>query len=92
MPEPPPPPPTRDDPAVNAEASARRKRLLAQKGRSSTILSAPVAVTPESNEIVSGSQNRKRALAGAAGRRANILTSSSGVLGDANVGKTLLGS
>lgn len=53
---------------------------------------APVAVTPESNEIVSGSQNRKRALAGAAGRRANILTSSSGVLGDANVGKTLLGS
>ena len=37
---PPPPiePPARDDPALNVEATAKRKRLLAKKGRKSTIL------------------------------------------------------
>lgn len=49
MPPAPEPPPTRDDPAVNAEASAKRKRLLAQKGRSSTILSGSLGDQTDAN-------------------------------------------
>lgn len=52
MPAPPPPPeppPARDDPAVNAEATARRKRALAAKGRGSTILSGSLGDTSEAN-------------------------------------------
>ena len=56
-------------------------------------VSAPTAYAdPESNKIVSGSQKRKRAQAGAAVRRGTIMTGSRGVLGEANIGKTLLGS
>jgi hypothetical protein len=55
MPKPPPPPPepieppARDDPFVNAEASAKRKRALAAKGIGSTILSGPLGVTEDAN-------------------------------------------
>ena len=51
----------------------------------------PAPVSPESNQIVSGDPKRRRAMARAAGRRGTILTGSRGVLGEANVGKTLLG-
>lgn len=47
--------------------------------------------TPEDNTIVSGGSAKKRSRAIAAGRGGN-LTGNRGVLGDANVGKTLLGS
>jgi hypothetical protein len=53
---------------------------------------APIAAPAppvDAEIIVSGDQKRKRALAGAAGRR-NILSGSND-LGAANVGKTLLG-
>lgn len=54
MPAPPPPPeipdpPTRDDPAVNAEAAAERRRRLAMKGRKSTILTGSLGDTSEAN-------------------------------------------
>jgi hypothetical protein len=54
MPPPPPPPeipdpPTRDDPAVNAEAAAERRRRLAMKGRKSTILTGSLGDTSEAN-------------------------------------------
>jgi len=48
-PPPPPPPPTRDDPEVNAEAQAKRKRVLSQKGRQSTILTGALGDTSEAN-------------------------------------------
>ena len=50
-PPPPPPeaPPTRDDPEVNAMTRASRKRRLAMKGRSSTILSGSMGDTSEPN-------------------------------------------
>jgi len=48
-PPPPPAPPTRDDPQINAEATAKRKRILAQKGRSSTILSGPLGDETDAN-------------------------------------------
>lgn len=51
---------------------------------------APMA-TPEDNTIVSGGSAKKRSRAIAAGRGGN-LTGNRGVLGDANIGKTLLGS
>ena len=51
---------------------------------------APIA-SPEDNTIVSGSSARKRSRAIAAGRGGN-LTGRRGVLGEANIGKTLLGS
>jgi len=50
----------------------------------------PPPTDPEDGVIVSGSQGRKRALAGAAGRRGTVLTG--GNLGAPNIGKTLLGS
>jgi len=54
MPAPPPPPtpiapPTRDDPRVNEEASALRRRRLAMKGRKSTILTGSMGDTTEAN-------------------------------------------
>ena len=54
MPAPPPPPtpiapPTRDDPRVNEEASALRRRRLAMKGRKSTILTGPMGDETEAN-------------------------------------------
>lgn len=49
LPEPPEPPPTRDDPEVNAAAAAERKRRLAAKGRSSTILTGPTGLKQEEN-------------------------------------------
>ena len=48
-PEPPEPPPTRDDPRVNEEATALRKRRLARKGRKSTILTGPMGDTAKAN-------------------------------------------
>ena len=53
---------------------------------------APIAPPPppEQEVVVSGDQKRKRALAGASGRSSNILTGSND-LGQANIGKTLLG-
>ena len=48
-PEPPEPPPTRDDPEVNAAATAARRRRLAMKGRSSTILSGSMGDQSEAN-------------------------------------------
>ena len=54
MPAPPPPPepiapPTRDDPRVNEEASALRRRRLAMKGRKSTILTGSMGDETEAN-------------------------------------------
>ena len=49
MPEAPPPPPTRDDPDVNAAAEAARRRALAMRGRSSTILSGSMGDTSTPN-------------------------------------------
>jgi hypothetical protein len=53
----------------------------------------PAAVSaPGQDTIVSGSQARRRALAGAAGRRGNILTGSIGGLENPNLGtRALLG-
>jgi hypothetical protein len=48
-PPPPPPPPTRDDPIINAEAEAKRRRILAQKGQASTILTTPEGDLSEAN-------------------------------------------
>jgi len=51
-PAPPPtpePPPTRDDPEVNAAAAAERKRRLAMKGQSSTILTGPTGLKQDEN-------------------------------------------
>jgi len=48
-PEPPEPPPTRDDPVINMEATAKRKRLLAMKGRRSTILTSSSGDTEDAN-------------------------------------------
>ena len=54
MPAPPPPPtpiapPTRDDPRVNEEATALRRRRLAMKGRKSTILTGSMGDQTEAN-------------------------------------------
>ena len=52
MPPPPPAPeapPTRDDPDVNAAATAARRRALAMQGRSSTILSGSMGDTSTPN-------------------------------------------
>ena len=49
LPPPPEPPPARDDPELNAEATAKRKRLLAQKGRQSTILSGSLGDQSEAD-------------------------------------------
>lgn len=51
MPEVPTPPvqPTKDDPQVNADASAKRKRLLARKGSASNILTGPLGDIEEAN-------------------------------------------
>ncbi len=48
------------------------------------------APSPSQEVVVSGDQNRKRAIVGAAGRSSTILTGSNN-LGQANIGKTLLG-
>jgi hypothetical protein len=48
-PEAPEAPPTRDDPAVNAEAAAERRRRLAAKGRQSTIVTGPMGDVAEAN-------------------------------------------
>ena len=48
-PPPPEPPPTRDDPEVNAAATAERKRRLAMKGRQSTILTGAMGDTDQAN-------------------------------------------
>lgn len=45
----PPPPPTRDDPEINQAATDLRKRRLAAKGRSSTILTAATGVRDDAN-------------------------------------------
>ena len=54
MPAPPPPPdpiapPTRDDPRLNEEARAMRKRRLSMKGRRSTILTGAAGDETEAN-------------------------------------------
>ena len=51
IPEVPTPPilPTRDDPAVNADASAKRKRLLARQGQKSNILTSSLGATDDAN-------------------------------------------
>ena len=54
MPAPPPPPepiapPTRDDPRVNEEATALRRRRLAMKGRKSTILTGSMGDETQAN-------------------------------------------
>lgn len=51
VPEVPTPPvqPTRDDPAVNADAAAKRKRLLARQGRDSNILTSALGVQEDAN-------------------------------------------
>lgn len=41
--------PTKDDPQVNADASAKRKRLLARKGSASNILTGPLGDIEEAN-------------------------------------------
>ena len=48
-PAPPPPPPTRDDPRVNEEARAMRRRRLSMKGRRSTILTGAAGDETEAN-------------------------------------------
>ena len=48
-PAPPPPPPTRDDPQVNADADAERRRRLAAKGANSTIGTSPLGVEEAAN-------------------------------------------
>jgi len=52
---------------------------------------APAPVSAEQNTIVPGGDNRRRAAAIAAGR-GTTLTGPTGVLTQANVGKSLLGS
>ena len=51
VPEVPPPPvqPTRDDPQINEEAAAKRKRILAAKGSAANILTGPLGVSDEVN-------------------------------------------
>ena len=48
-PAPPPVPPTRDDPQVNVDAAARRRRMLAAKGRKSTIKTSALGIQDEAN-------------------------------------------
>ena len=45
----PPVQPTKDDPQVNADASAKRKRLLARKGSGSNVLTGPLGDIEEAN-------------------------------------------
>ena len=44
---PPPPPPKREDPSVKAAAEKERKRMLAKKGRKSTMLTGGLGVTED---------------------------------------------
>jgi len=49
LPPPPEPPPTRDDPQINADAEAERRRRLAARGIGSTILTGPLGDTSDAN-------------------------------------------
>ena len=47
----PPPPvqPTKDDPQINEEAAAKRKRILAAKGSAANILTDPLGIADEAS-------------------------------------------
>ena len=51
VPEVPPPPvqPTKDDPQINEEAAAKRKRILAAQGSAANILTDPLGIADEAS-------------------------------------------